>query len=63
MTKKKAIEPRILVMGDDRDDKNRSTTGTSRRFEMGGSKLATRNKSVKNKLIPQRDFSQNDVVS
>jgi hypothetical protein len=27
------------------------------------SKLATRNKSVKNKQIPQREFSQNDVLS
>ena len=48
----------------DREDKNRSTQGTSRRFEMGtSSKLATRNKSVKNKQIPQREFSQNDVLS
>ena len=50
-------------MGDDREDKNRSTMGTSRKFEMGTSKLAIRNQSVKNKQIPKRDFSQNDVLS
>ena len=49
----------------DRADKNRSTNGTSRRFDLGGgaSKLATRNQSVKNKIIAKRDFSQNDVMS
>lgn len=54
----------MLVMENERGDKNRSTTGTSRRFDMGGaSKLANRNQSVKNKQIPKRDFSQNDVMS
>ena len=52
----------MLVVDNDRD-KNRSTTGTSRRFDMGNSKLAIRNKSVKNKIIPKRDYSQNDVMS
>jgi hypothetical protein len=53
--KKKAVEPRMLVM-DEREEKNRSTTGTSRRFEIGNSKMATRNQSVKNKQIAKKDL-------
>ena len=52
------------MMENDRAEKNRSTNGTSRRSDLGGpSKLATRNQSVRNKQIPKRDFSQNDVMS
>jgi hypothetical protein len=65
LSKKKAVEPKILVMGDkEREDKNRSTTGASRpRLDLGASKLGNRNSSMKQKQISKREFSMNDMMS